>query len=86
MQRFIKSKLGKLYFCKRWGINWWLLFLDNWTVRSETSNALSKLFVKNKNIDIEEELIFSDEQIIVPNVSSIQKDKNTDLVYFVIRL
>ncbi len=58
-----------------------LFFLDNWIIRSETSNALSKLFVKNKNIDIEEELIFSDEQVIVPNVSSIQKDKNTDLVY-----
>ena len=56
-----------------------LVFLNNWVIRSETSNALGKLFVKNKNK--EEELIFSDEKVIVPGVSLIQKDKNTDLVY-----
>ena len=58
-----------------------LVFLNNWVIRSETSNALGKLFVKNKNTNKEEELIFSDEKVIVPGVSLIQKDKNTDLVY-----
>jgi len=58
-----------------------LVFLNDWVMRSETSNALGKLFVKNKNTNKEEELIFSDEKVIVPGVSLIQKDKNTDLVY-----
>ena len=58
-----------------------LTFLDNWVIRAEKSNALGKLFVKNINSEIEEELNFSDEQVIVPGVSLIQRDKNTDLVY-----
>ncbi len=58
-----------------------LVFLNEWVIRSETSNALGKLFVKNKNTHKEEELIFSDEKIIVPGVSLVQKNKNTDLVY-----
>ena len=58
-----------------------LTFLDNWIIRAEKSNALGKLFVKNINSEIEEELNFSDEKVIVPGVSLIQRDKNTDLVY-----
>ena len=58
-----------------------LVFLNDWVIRSETSNAIGKLFVKNKNSNKEEELIFSDEKVIVPGVSLIQKDKNTDFVY-----
>ena len=58
-----------------------LVFLENWIIREEKSNALSKLFVKNKNTGLEEELIFSDEKVIVPGVSLIQRDKNTDLIY-----
>ncbi len=58
-----------------------LIFLDNWVIRGEKSNALSKLFVKNVQNGIEEELNFTDEHVIVPSVSLIQRDKNTDLVY-----
>ena len=58
-----------------------LIFLKDWIIRAEKSNALSKLFVKNTQSGIEEELNFSDEKVIVPSVSLIQKDKNTDLVY-----
>ena len=58
-----------------------LIFLDNWILRSEISNALGKLYVKNKKNEIEEELIFSDEKVIIPSVSLMQKDKNTDLVH-----
>ena len=58
-----------------------LTFLNNWVIRAEKSNALGKLFVKNINSEIEEELNFSDEKVIVPGVSLIQRDKNTDLVY-----
>jgi len=56
-------------------------FLKNWIIRSETSNALDKLFVKNVSSGIEEELIFSDENIYVPGITLIQKDRNTDEVY-----
>ena len=58
-----------------------LIFLKNWIIRGEKSNALGKLFVRNKETNFEEELIFSDEKVIVPGVSLIQRDKNTDFVY-----
>ena len=58
-----------------------LTFLNNWIIRCETSNALDKLFVKNISTNKEEELIFSDEKIYVPDVSLIQKDRATDEIY-----
>ena len=57
-----------------------LFFLNNWIIRSEQSNALEKIFVKNVKTNIEEEIKFVDERVIVPGVSLIQRDKNTDLV------
>jgi len=56
-------------------------FLENWIIRSETSNALDKLFVRNTKTNVEEELIFSDEKVYVPGITLTQKDKNTDEVY-----
>ena len=56
-------------------------FLKNWIIRSETSNALDKLFVRNISSNIEEELIFSDEKIYVPGISLIQKNRDTNEVY-----
>ncbi len=58
-----------------------LTFLKNWIIRSETSNALDKLFVRNVLTDIEKELVFSDEKIYVPGVSLTQKNRDTDEVY-----
>ncbi len=58
-----------------------LTFLKNWIIRSETSNALDKLFVRNVSTNIEEELIFSDEKIYVPGVSLTQRNRDTDEVY-----
>ncbi len=58
-----------------------LIFLNDWVIRSEKSNALSKLYVKNNHTEVEEELIFSDEKVIVPGVSLIQRDKKTDWVH-----
>ncbi len=58
-----------------------LVFLDNWILRSEISNALGKIYVKNKENEIEQELIFSDEKVIIPSVSLMQKNKNTDLIH-----
>ena len=56
-------------------------FLKNWIIRSETSNALDKLFVKNISSGVEEELIFSNENIYVPGISLTQRDRDTDNVY-----
>ena len=58
-----------------------LVFLKNWIIRSETSNALGKLILRDPKTNTEEEIIFSEEKVIVPGISLIQKDKNTDLVY-----
>ena len=56
-------------------------FLKNWIIRSETSDALDKLFVRNIISGIEEELKFSDENVYVPGISLTQKDRNTDNIY-----
>ena len=58
-----------------------LTFLKSWIIRSETSKALDKLFVRNISTNIEEELIFSDEKIYVPGVSLTQRNRDTDEVY-----
>ncbi len=58
-----------------------LIFLKDWIIRSETSNALSKLILRNPKNNDEEEIFFSDEKVIVPSVSLIQRDRNTDTVY-----
>ncbi len=58
-----------------------LVFLNNWIIRSETSNALGKIILRDPKTNKEEDIIFSDEKVIVPSISLIQKDKNTDNVY-----
>ena len=58
-----------------------LVFLKKWIIRSETSNALSKLILRDPKTNEEEEIIFSDEKVIVPGISLAQKDKNTDEVH-----
>ena len=58
-----------------------LTFLNNWIIRSEVTNALGKIFVKNLEDNIEEELIFSDEEVYDGGISLTQKDKNTDLIH-----
>ena len=58
-----------------------LVFLNDWIIRSETSNALGKIFVKNVKTNIEEEIKFADEKVIVPGVSLIQRERNTNQIY-----
>ena len=58
-----------------------LTFLKNWVVRSEVTNALGKLFVRNLDTNIEEELIFTEEEVYDGGISLVQKDKDTDLIY-----
>ncbi len=57
------------------------IFLKNWIIRSEVSNALDKLFVKNISTGIEEELILTEEKVCELNISLKQKDRNTDEIY-----
>ena len=58
-----------------------LVFLKNWIIRSETSNALGKLIVRNPKTGEEHDLNFVDEKVIVPSISLKQRNKDTDEVY-----
>ncbi len=58
-----------------------LVFLNNWVIRSETSNALGKIILRDPSTNKEEEIIFCDEKVIVPSISLIQKNKDTNKVY-----
>jgi len=58
-----------------------LVFLKDWIIRSETSNALSKLIIRNPKTGEENDLNFVDEKVIVPGISLKQRDKNTNEVY-----
>ena len=58
-----------------------ITFLKKWMIRGELNDALDKIYVKNLETNKEEELIFSDESVYDPDISLVQKDKNTDLIY-----
>ena len=40
-----------------------IVYLKNWMIRSEVTNALDKIFVRNLDSNTEEELIFTDEKV-----------------------
>ena len=52
-------------------------FLDDYIIRSEKSDAIPKLYVRNIKTNKEEEIKISDETIGVPGVSLMQRDTNT---------
>ncbi len=54
--------------------------LNDWMIRHETVDALPKLFIRNLKNNKEEELVISDEEIINPGISLIQKDRNTNVL------
>ncbi len=58
-----------------------LTFLKNWILRGEVSNALGKIFVKNIETNIEEEIQFTDEKVIDAGISLKQRDRNTDYIH-----
>ena len=58
-----------------------LVFLKNWIIRSETSNALAKLIVRNPKTNEEKDLNFVDEKVIIPGIALKQKNRDTDEVY-----
>ena len=55
--------------------------LNEWMIRSEVRDALSKLYVRNLNIDSEEELIITEEKVISSGALLMQKDRNTNKIY-----
>ena len=55
--------------------------LNEWMIRSEVRDALSKLYVRNLNIDSEEELIITEEKVISSGAALMQKDRNTNKIY-----
>ena len=57
-----------------------LEFLDDFIIRSEKSDAIPKLFVRNIKTNLEEEIIVSKEEIGLPGMSLMQKDTNTSKI------
>ena len=88
------AKDFKISRCKHGNINKWedyipakeevliggFVLLNNWMIRSERVDAMPKLFIKNLKTNKEEELKISDEEIISPGMSLMQKDRNTDVI------
>jgi len=88
------AKDFKISRCKHDDINKWedyilareevliggFIFLNNWMLRSERVNAIPKIFIRDLKTNKEEELKISDEEIISPSMSLIQKDRNTDII------
>ncbi len=52
-------------------------FLDNYILRAEMSDAITKVYVRNIKTNLEEEIRISSEVIGVPGISLMQKDTNT---------
>ena len=57
-----------------------LEFLDEFIVRSEKSDGIPKIFVRNIKTNIEEEIKISNEAIGVPGAALMQKDTNTSKI------
>ena len=57
-----------------------LTFLNDWILRTEVSDALGKIFVRNIKTNQEEQLIFDKEKVISPGVSLMQRDRNTNII------
>ncbi len=89
-----EAKDFKICRCKNENINKWEEYipaknevligsfhlLNNWMIRSEVVDALPKLFIRNLKNNNEEELVVSEEEVISPGVSLMQKNRNTDVL------
>ena len=60
-----------------------LTFLNDYIIRAEKSNALPKIFIRNFKNGEEEDIthIISDEEVISPGASLMQKDTNTTKIH-----
>ena len=57
-----------------------LNFLDDYILRSESSDAIPRIFIRNIYTNKEEELIISDEIVGSPGVSLMQRNTNTSKI------
>ncbi len=55
--------------------------LNQWMIRSEVRDALSKIYVRNLNTNKEEELVITNEKVISPGASLMKRDRNTSKLY-----
>ena len=55
--------------------------LNEWMIRSELRDALIKLYVRNLKTGKEEELVITNEKVITPGASLMQKNRNTNKLY-----
>ena len=59
----------------------WFELLNEWMIRSELRDALSKIYIRNLNTNKEEELFITEEKVISIGSSLMQKDRNTNKIY-----
>tara|TARA_B100000029_G_scaffold408525_1_gene409810 strand:+ start:255 stop:2336 length:2082 start_codon:yes stop_codon:yes gene_type:complete len=85
----------KICICKHENINEWKDYipatngvliggfdlLNKWMIRSETRDALAKLYVRNLSSNKEEELVITNEKVITPGASLMQKNRDTNKLY-----
>ena len=85
----------KICICKHNNINKWhdyvkaasgvliggCSFLNDWIIRSEVRDALSKIYIRNLKTSVEEELVVTEEKVISPGVAQMQKDRDTNKIY-----
>ena len=57
-----------------------LEFLDNYILRGEKSNAISKLYVRNIKTNVEEEIKISEDEVGCIGISLLQRDTNTSKI------
>ena len=57
------------------------ILLNNWMIRSEVRDALSKLYIRNLNTNSEENLVITDEKVISSSVSLMKKNRATNEIY-----
>tara|TARA_B100000941_G_scaffold79121_1_gene54197 strand:- start:116 stop:2194 length:2079 start_codon:yes stop_codon:yes gene_type:complete len=74
------EKLEEFISPKRETVIGGLDFLDEYIIRSEKSDAIPRLYVRNIKTDKEEEIKISDEPIGVPGASLMQRDTNTSKI------
>ncbi len=74
------NKLEEFISAKKETVVGGLEFLNDFILRSEKADAVSKLFVRNIKTNEEEEIKISDEAIGCPGATLMQKDKNTSKI------
>ena len=57
-----------------------LEFSDNYILRGEKSNAISKLYVRNIKTNVEEEIKISEDEVGCIGISLLQRDTNTSKI------